>query len=353
MSISPHAGKVQTVLGLIDPQDLGMTLTHEHLLVDQSVYFVEPASPRESALAHQPVSLENLTWVRYNPKDNLDNQKLLDEDLAIEEATLFKQHGGSTIVDMTNIGLGRDPVALARISRATGLNIIMGSGYYIGTPELETQSEEEMAEKIMRDVTAGVDDTGIRSGIIGELGCSHPLKAGERKLLRAGALAQQRTGVAINVHPGRNENDPLEIIDVLAEAGADLSRVVISHMDRCGYLLETKRKLLGAGCYIEYDVFGWEGYYPAKTALADGHLPDMPNDVGRIKEIKELIDLGYQNQILLSHDIGHKMQLVKYGGWGYAHLLREVVPLMTIYGIEEGQIDTLTRENPKRLLTVV
>jgi phosphotriesterase-related protein len=353
VSISMHAGKVQTVLGLIAPDDLGITLTHEHLLVDQSIYFAEPASESDRTLAYRPVSLENLSWVRYHPKGSLDNQRLTDENLATKEAALFKQHGGNSIVDMTNVGLGRNPKALVRIARATGLNIVMGSGYYLGGSDLAVKKEEEITEGIVRDLTLGVDRTGILSGMIGELGCSHPLKETERKLLRAGSRAQLKTGAPMNVHPGRNENDPLEIVEVLADAGADLSRVVMSHMDRCGYHLETRRKLLDAGCYIEYDVFGWEGYYPAKTALADGHLPDMPNDVGRLREIKELIDLGYLNQILLSHDIGHKMQLVHFGGWGYAHLLREVVPLMPMYGITEEQTDTLMRKNPKRLLTLV
>lgn len=356
MPISKVAGKVQTALGLIEPQDLGITLPHEHLLIDVTVYFVEPTEESEKVLAHQPVTLENLSWVRYHMKDSVDNQLLLDEEMAIKEAMLYKLHGGSTIVDLTPIELGRDPLALCRISRATGLNIIMGTAYYFSAKSgklVDRKTEEEIADEFMRDIATGVNDTGICSGIIGELGCSHPLKASERKVLRAGVLAQQRTGAAINVHPGRNENDPLEIVDVLGDAGADLSRVVISHMDRCGYLLETRRKLLDAGCYIEYDLFGREGYYPAKTALADGHLPDMPNDVGRIKQIMELIDLGYLNQILLSHDIGQKIMLVSYGGWGYAHLLREVVPLMRIYGISEEQIDTMMRENPKRLLTLV
>ena len=351
------AGKVQTVLGLIDPEELGITLPHEHLLLDgtvSGVYFIEPTETSKRILAHQPVTLENLSWVRYHATDNLDNQILLDEQMAIREALLCKLYGGSTIVEQTNVGLGRDPEALARISRATGLNIIMGSGYYIAgsysKEMMDAKTDEDIAEEIVRDITVGVDDTGIRSGIIGELGCSWPLKDDERKVLRAAAYAQKRTGAAIWVHPGRNEMAPIESMEVLANAGADLSRVVICHMDRCGFLLDTRRKLLDACCYIEYDLFGFEGYYSARVALADGHLPDLPNDVGRIKEIKELIDMGYLKQILVSQDIASKVMLVSYGGWGYAHLLREVVPLMRIYGISDEQINTMMVENPKRLL---
>ena len=347
-------GKVQTVLGIIDADSLGVTLPHEHLLLDISCMFDEPTEANERRLAHQPVTLENLYWVRTHIPNNADNLKLTDEQLAIKEALLYKWAGGDTIVELTPIGLARDPLGLARIARATGLNVVMGAGHYVegsySKESMEAKTDNDIAEEIVKDITVGVDDSGIRSGVIGELGCTWPLKDNERKVLRAGAYAQKRTGAAIWVHPGRNEMAPIEEVEALADAGADLSRVVICHIDRCGYLLDTRQKLLDSGCYLEYDVFGWEGYYSARVALAEGHLPDILNDVGRIKEIKELISMGYLKQILLSQDIFCKIMLVSYGGWGYAHLLREVVPLMKIYGISDEQIHTMMVENPKRVL---
>lgn len=359
MSDKRLAGKVQTVLGLIEPEELGITLPHEHFLIDQTlggVFFVEPERLSERALAYQPVSLENLTWVRYHTKDSLDNQILNDVDTAVNEAMLFRLEGGSSIVDQTNRGLGRDPQALARISRATGLNIIMGSGYYADSPKthdaVAAMSEEAMAEEIVTDFIRGAEDTGIRAGIIGELGCSWPLKPNEAKGLRAGALAQQTLGAGVNIHPGRNDRAPLEILEIIGAAGVDLTRVVMSHMDRCGYSLETRLELLKAGCFVEYDLFGFEGYYPARVALAEGKLPDCPNDLGRVKEIIDLIERGYMDRVLMSHDIGMKVMLTKFGGWGYAHLLREVVPLMRVYGISDAHIKTMMVDNPRRLLTI-
>ena len=351
-------GKVQTVLGLIDPGGLGVTLMHEHLLIDQTcsgVYFTE-LEESERALAHQPVTLENLSWVRYHMIDNLDNRMLLDEEMSIKEVTLFKRFGGKTVVDQTNIGISRDPEALVRISKITGLNIIMGSGYYIDgsypKEAVDAKSEEQIAQEIIQDVIRGVGSTGIRSGIIGELGCSWPLKANEVKVLRAGAMAQRETGCIITVHPGRNESSPIEIIGIPDKAGANLKRVVMSHMCRCGFRLDTRRKLLDSGCCIAYDNFGLEGYYPIRLAVAEDHLPDMPNDVQRIKEIKELIDMGYINQIVISQDIGMKITTFSYGGGGYAHILRDVVPYMKVYGITDEQIETMMVSNPRRLLTL-
>jgi len=359
MSDTRLAGKVQTVLGLIEPNELGITLPHEHFLVDQTlggVFFVEPEKLSERALAYQPVSLENLTWVRYHTKDSLDNQILNDVDTAINEAMLFTYEGGQSIVDQTNKGLGRDPRALARISRATGLNIIMGSGYYADSPKthdaVAALSEEAIAEEIVADFIHGAEGTNVRAGIIGELGCSWPLKPNEAKGLRAGALAQQALGAGMNIHPGRNDRAPLEIVEILGSSGVDLKRVVISHMDRCGYSIETRLELLSAGCFIEYDLFGFEGYYPARVALSEGKLPDCPNDLGRVKEIIDLIERGYVAQILLSHDIGMKVMLTKFGGWGYAHLLREVVPLMHVYGLRDEHITAMMVDNPRRLLTI-
>ena len=130
---------------------------------------------------------------------------------------LFRAAGGRTIVDTTTRGIGRDPAAIARISRRTGLNVVIGSGYYVGASHpdgMDAMSEDEIADEIAADVTTG--QGGVRAGVIGELGCSWPLWENERKVLRAGAQAQVETGASIIIHPGRSEDAPFEILDVLA-----------------------------------------------------------------------------------------------------------------------------------------
>ncbi|MFQ6121974.1 MAG: phosphotriesterase [Dehalococcoidales bacterium] len=357
MAKSKLAGNVQTVLGQIEPQKLGITLTHEHFFVDTSVWFKEPAEVTHKFLAYQPVSLENLGWVRYHPLSNIDNIRILDEQLAIKEAWRYKLAGGNSVVDVTNIGLGRDPLALTRISRETGLNIIMGAGYYVeGTrPTGMKLTEEIIAKEIIRDVTVGVGNTGIHSGIIGELGMSWPMSDSDKVVLRAAAFAQNETGAPINIHPGYSPGSPFEAIEVLDKAGADISRVVMSHVDRTISDHDRQAELAKTGCYLEFDLFNWEGYFCQRMVLSEENpiKVDLPNDDGRINQIVALINEGFLNQILISHDICQKHRLWHYGGSGYAHILQNVVPLMREKGMSEKQIHTILVENPKRMLTFV
>ena len=352
-------GKVQTVLGIIDADSLGVTLPHEHLLGDSSSFYLdEPTEASEKRLAHEPITLENLGWVRIHFMSNLDNLKLTDEKLVIKEALLYKWAGGDTIVELTPIGIARDPLGLARISRATGLNVVMGTAYFKELslpPEFATKTEEEITEEFVRDIMVGVGDTGVRAGIIGEIGCGISfVEDSERKVLRASAAAQRRTGAAINIHPSVGEDLVLENIKILGDAGADLSRTVISHCEGVGYFNNHTiyRRLADAGCYIEFDIFGWP-IVPLPAALSlqhEGRLVGKQSEVDRINEIKCLIDEGYLNHILISQDVGFKHCLVAYGGYGYAHILRNIVPWMQRAGISDEQIHTMMVENPKRVL---
>ncbi len=358
MATTVRAGKAQTVLGPIDAEDLGITLCHEHLILDISAWFAMPATASERGLAYQPVTMENLHWLHYHAANNLDNLRLLDEDVAISEALRYKRAGGSTIVDVTNIGLARDPLALQRIARATGLHIIMGSGYYVDQgrpPEFASKPEEEILEEILQDITVGAGNTGVRAGMIGEIGCRDPLSEGDRKVLRASARAQKRTGAPLNIHPGYpNPACSFEIIEVLRDAGADLTRVVLSHICHLPTDVQTIAQLAETGCYLEYDIFGrapgiiiGSGQYRGQDFL------EVPSDGQMIATIRQLIDHGYLNQILISHDVCHKIRLHRYGGSGYDHILTYVVPLMRSKGMPEEHIHTLLVENPKRLLQFV
>ena len=349
MASSEQKGKVQTVLGPVDPGDLGPPTTHEHLLIDFTVLFTPPAEATERGKAFAPVTLENLAWVRYNTFANEDNLELYDEKVAVFEADLFKAQGGGTIVDATTIGIGRDPLALARVSRAAGVHVVMGAGYYVEAShpdDMDERTVDELTRQIIDEVTVGVDDTGVKAGIIGELGCMWPATENEQKVLVAAARAQQETGAAILIHTGRNPGSPAQVLDILTGEGADVKRVIMGHMERTIQDDEGIIELAKTGCVLEYDLFGWEDSH---YTLADY---DLPNDSYRLDKIKMLIDNGFVSQIVTAHDVFAKSRLVSYGGNGISHILENMVPRMRERGITDEQIDTILVGNPARMLTI-
>jgi len=343
--------KAQTVLGPINVDDLGITLPHEHLLLDMKIWFTEPTEATLKQLAYEKIKLKNLFWVIYNQYNNLDNMQLFSEEDAIHEAMIFKNEGGGTIVDVTTPGLGRDPLALARISRATGLNIIMASGHYVGaegSSVIDQKHENDLANEITNELIVGVETTGIRSGIIGEIGCTWPLLEREKKVLKACAIAQNNTGAAITIHPGRHEDSPMEILKTLESAGADLTHVIMGHIDRTGFQLKTILELANTGCYLEYDTFGIVPFYPLKFGLFN-----RPCDRERIEQIMELMNRGLIKQILISQDTCLKTKLTRFGGGGYAHILRNILPQMFARGFTHDDINIIMKENPKKFLSIV
>lgn len=351
------AGSVHTVLGPIEPHSTGITLPHEHCYMDLSFRFVAPTEATMCFMAHQPVTWDNVWHVRYHPTRNADNLRLSDEALIQEEVRRFKHAGGGTIVDMSNVGLGRDPLALARLSRATGVHIVMGSGYYVDSsiPRQITLDECQVSESIVRDIVEGVDDTGIAAGQIGEIGCSWPITPNEEQSLRAAARAQQETGAPINVHPGFSPEAPYLAVRLLEGAGADLSRVAISHVEARIFEVARLLELAATGVMMEFDLFGVEGYQPIRMVYSeDNPLPaHMPNDGTRVEIIRDLVAAGYEDQILVSHDICWKTRFCRYGGHGYAHIIFNVVPLMKEKGLSVQIIDKFLVHNPARLLTFV
>lgn len=338
---------VQTVLGPVAPGDLGITLPHEHLLIDLGPRFIDPPDPAGRAVAREPLSLANLAWVRRNYLSSRDNIVLLDEDLAIEEARLFRDAGGGTIVDASSIGIRRDPAALQRISRATGLHVVAATGFYtedFHAPDMTARSEDDLAAEIVRDLEIGIGESGVRAGIIGEVGCSWPLHPNERKSLRAAGRAQARTGAPISVHPGRSQAAPFEILDVLADAGADPSRIVMGHIERTELSRDDLLRLADTGCYLEYDWFGeTQSMHPTGPV-------NVPSDTERIDQIQLLLREGHGDQVLASHDVCLKTRLASRGGGGYAHLLRSVTGWMRAKGMTQAEIDRVLIANPRRML---
>ena len=342
-----NRGLVQTVLGLVPPSELGATTTHEHLFIDFSFMYRPAQDTPSQELADAPIALENLGWIRRNYYSNRSNLQLMDLDTIIREVRKFSEVGGGAIVDATSMGIGRKPDALAQISRESSVHIIMGAGFYVAAvhpKDMDERTVEGLAREITGDIFEGVEGSGVKAGIIGEIGCTWPLAPNERKSLSAGAMAQRETGAAILIHPGRHPDAPLEILEVLANSGADLSRVIMGHLDRTVFEFDLLLSIAASGCYLEWDLFGNEGsYYPLAEI-------DMPSDAQRLDFIRLIADAGYSDKIVIGQDICTKHRLVRYGGHGYGHILENIVPRMRRKGFSEDVIGAITVGNPARIL---
>ena len=350
---SERTGKIQTVLGLIEPDELGVTLTHEHALIDLSCYFVMPEEASERWYIDKPLTMEILGGIHNRWAHNKDLQLLIDEKEQTEEIYKYYLAGGNSFVDTTSIGIGRDPLALARMSRATGLNIIMGASHYVPVSypdDMDERSEQQITDQIIGDVTVGVKDTGIKSGIIGEVGNFWPTNETSRRILRASAHASVETGAAILIHPGFHPDALLHHINDLIEAGAEPSRIIMGHLD--AFEMEVVKQVAETGVNLEYDTFGYEETGEgAVESLPIDATHTTPTDVQRMQKIEQLIEWGYESQIVIAQDICFKHWATKYGGKGYAHILENIVPRMRKRGFSNENIDNILIENPKRILT--
>jgi phosphotriesterase-related protein len=348
-------GTVQTVLGPRAADELGIVLTHEHLFARFLVWACPPRTTVEERFWNAPVTIENVGRLRRRTWSNHENMRLDDVEMAVREVELYKAAGGGTIVEVTPPALGRDARALRRVALMSGVNIICGTSFYVADAHPEWVAEasvEDVGGFLLRELTDGIDGTDIRAGMIGEIGTSDPIHEQEKKCLRGAAWAQRRTGAPIEVHMAETNTLGLEVLDILETEGADLSRVIICHMDSRRLDLDYHRAVLERGSYIEYDFFGvqWTNDDLREREETDRYWPPPPPDEARVEAISTLISEGYREQILLSHDTATKVQLAGFGGFGYAHLLDNVVPMFRWHGISREDADVLMRENPRRIL---
>ena len=336
-----------TVLGPVPVDRLGVTLMHEHILLDASKKFRSPCGCADIAFAERPVSQEIFGQLRLNPVGNLDNCRLLDPEIAIDELLKYQELGGQSVVDMTNVGIGRDPPALQRIARRTGLNIVMGCGFYLESSHpdyVRDASVEDLAEKILFDVGALDDRPRVIAGIIGEIGISPDFTPQEEKCLRAAARAAARSRVPLSIHlPGWQRRGE-HVLDIVEAEGADLAHTILCHMNPSHVDEAYQHRLARRGCFLEYDMIGVDFYFGEKNEHS-------PSDEENAVAIKRLVDAGFIERILLSQDVFLKMMLTRYGGYGYGHILRSFVPRLRLHGVSDAQLETLMIENPARVFT--
>jgi phosphotriesterase-related protein len=224
----------------------------------------------------------------------------------------------------------------------------MGCGWYVNDyqdPRNHGRAVDDFAGEIVGQILKGAWGTDVRAGMIGEVGCTAPWSETEKKVMRAALIAAAETGAAINVHPGRDPDQPQEVADFIKEAGHSTERVVISHIDRTVFDEPRLLRLADSGVTIEFDLFGQESSYYGLSDI------DMPNDATRLRLIRALIDHGHLDRVVISHDICYRTRLASFGGHGYGHIFRNVVPMMGRRGYSEDEIDAILVRNPRRLLT--
>jgi phosphotriesterase-related protein len=343
--------KAMTVLGPVDVSDLGFTLPHEHIMFDSSVWAAEPVDDWKLEISKGPVRLENVGELRRDPMICRDNLVLDDAEVALRELAMFRGAGGATIVDVSSLGLRGDVRRIRQLAEQSGLNIIVATGCYVAQslpPHVADQDVDELAEWMVRELTVGIDGTDIRAGIIGELGVSEGgLDPLEERVLRAAAAAQGETGAPITIHNAiPHERQGFRVLAVLEAEGADLSRVIMGHMTQSVPDSAYHRAIADTGAVLEFDRFGAELYNDSWG----GKNYCEQRDAEVVVEIADLIAKGYGDRILLSHDIGFKVQLSSYGGLGYAHIPRRIVRYLVNLEVPEESIFQMTVQNPARLL---
>jgi len=330
---------VQTVLGPVVADALGPTLLHEHLLIDLWPWF-DTGDPAADA----PVTPATIDRVRANPFAFHDNLVLDDPELTAVELAPFAAAGGRTVVDLTLPEIGRRPAALADLAGRTGLNVVMGCGRYIAgarPPELRGAPGGRLRDELLRDLLEGAGGTGIRAGVIGEIGTSDPLHPDEARMLWAAAEAQRQTGVGLVVHLdpwGRNGH---AVLDHVLGGGADPTRLLLAHLDPSLADLSYARSLTERDVSVAVDIWGDEDAYGGRS---------MPTDGVRIAAVLAAFEQGWGDRLAVSQDVCLKSQLRAHGGPGYAHLVERIAPRLRASGLGDAELDLLLVHTPRRIL---
>jgi phosphotriesterase-related protein len=340
---------VMTVAGPIAPEQLGVTLTHEHLVVDTRCWQVPPRTERQRERANSKLTIEMLGDVRRDALVYSDNLHVDDPETLLGELEGYRALGGGSLVDLSVKGLEPDFAVMRDLAARSGLNVIAGCGYYVepSHPEqLGELTEGQLYDELLEEIETGLGDSGVRPGVIGEIGTGQPVHPDEWKVLGAACEAQKASGLPLFVHvyPDSRGRTAPEVTDFIIGRGVDPARVNICHMD--GYMdVDYMTDVLERGVIIAFDGFGLECYYDS----IDGF---RTHDSVRERCLLELLDRGYLTQLLISQDVCMKLQLQAYGGYGFDHILRNIVPSLERHGVDAQMIDQLMVETPKRLLTI-
>lgn len=300
---------IRTVLGDVNPQTLGITYCHEHIIMDLS-----------------PVRLEQDSVLSDGPEME-------------SELQLAQRHGVASVIEVTNIGMGRNAILLQEIARNLQLHIICSTGFYkeeYYPSYIARKSPAEIGALMAREIQTGIGDTNIRAGIIGEIGSSYnkitPL---ERKVFEGAAMAHLATGAPISTHCEMGTM-ATEQTEILLGYGVQADKIILGHMD-LNTDLQRAHTVLRQGVTIAFDTIGKNRYR---------------SNAERVQDLLALLSEGYGDQIVLSQDLTRKSNLKKNGGQGYTYLFDEFIPALQQQGIQSSDLNKMLIDNPARILNV-
>jgi predicted metal-dependent phosphotriesterase family hydrolase len=311
---------IETVLGPIAPDALGVCLPHEHIWCDQRL------APRPELFG---VTRSTASFMR-----------LGDFDKMVNELHAYRAAGGTSVVEVTCDGWGRDLDVLARLSEASEVYIVATAGFYIEPcmpPFVADWSVDRLADHLTHEIESGVDGTGRRCGVLKSAIHRARVEGLELKGLKAVAIAQRRTGVAITSHTtgGRRQEVPggtvgIQQLQILKAEGVDPARFIVGRVDERPDI-DVLSALADEGCFIQFDVIGKEHWL---------------RDATRAELVHALIRRGYVRHLMLSHDCNRDHEMRYGGGGGYCHIFDQFLPCLRELGVSEEEIHTMTVDNP-------
>lgn len=299
-------------------------------------------------LMHEHVFVLNTEIETNYPYEWEESERIRD---AVEKLESAYDAGVRTIVDLTVIGLGRDVSRVCKVADQVRVNIVPATGLYtyddvpmffkFRGPGLLIDGPDRLVEFMVRDLTEGIADTGIRAGIIKCATDAQGVTPGVERVLRASARAHKETGAPISTHTHAGTERGLEQLWIFEEEGVDPAKVVIGHSGDTTDL-DYLRRVLDRGVTIGMDRFG---------------LDLMLDFESRVKTVAALVSEGYADQIVLSHDassytqnfdIEAKARLMP--NWHYEHVHRDVLPALQQRDVTADQIEQMLTRNPARIL---
>lgn len=282
-------------------------------------------------LMHEHVTID-LSGIKKDQDCRLD---CFDE--TVQEFRKLYEYGVRNILEVTNMGMGRNVEYIQRVEKATGIHLILSTGFYKEPflPKIVYEKTvEELADLITKEVTDEIETSGVKASVIGEFGTSkNEMTVMEKKVFDAMAQAACRTGVPVTTHTTLGTYGA-EQADYLISRGVRPGKIIIGHMD-LSQDVEKILVLLEKGVNVGFDTVGKLNYCP---------------DTFRVKALKEIAKQGRLSQVVLSMDITRKSHLKARGGIGYGYLFETFLPQLRESGFTEEQIDTLLIDNPKRIL---